>query len=752
MADLKLDLLNNFNEALRAYAREKNIAFDAFDDLTDRDTVTALTKAGQIYQDVVNFLEDNQLYSGRVNKIFSLDKSDIEAMLPSFESVKSGLVSNFDAIMSLVSKHTPENQVASIAKQVAAALYEYSNKSISRTHFAGIEGKAVNNLTPLSSVYPSGALSTVDMASGMPSMEAFGASIDTVVPDLRMAITVVLLKPHKGITSRMIHRRTLTGAVIQYVIHQDEAYNLVSSQDNASAVRNSFNHRSNILNLYRNPESVDMTLTPIVPLLANDEDSALVEDGVIKFGKHINLFDLSMIPGKVGFDRANYTDLVSEGVMLDKLFVDINGEKYAFELSTHTRSRLLPALAQESYSGERETKMTFRVAMDKNSEQRDGTPTTVFADVEGDQEYVKVVVELAAFIDLMTADAHGMADGYLEAASARKGVEASDTLKNLVDGLTLTLEGFSFDAKFSEENLRKVDRACRSLTYMISYEQPQGKTIIVDFAMGQTMPEHVLNVAQEVQAIGIDHRNLQLFIKTMNDVHNRNIAEEKDERYMENYKGNTVARSFVSGQRVNPYIFFGTIDLNAVVNVRTSDLFGDLRQYMDSYLTKMFSVMHWKSLYIQQLDNGEVPRYKVLTSTPIIENLLSIPHIHQHMMADGMKAEGMYADKVPGEPIEYTRKLPSGVILECISSSFHYLKDKMIIVPFRAGEPSSELNFAHEWDQGQFVANYTPTDGYNQVNRRVFMNTREFPIITNGLGAILNILNLEEKLPDITKA
>ena len=82
MADLKLDLLNNFNEALRAYAREKNIAFDAFDDLTDRDTVTALTKAGQIYQDVVNFLEDNQLYSGRVNKIFSLDKSDIEAMLP----------------------------------------------------------------------------------------------------------------------------------------------------------------------------------------------------------------------------------------------------------------------------------------------------------------------------------------------------------------------------------------------------------------------------------------------------------------------------------------------------------------------------------------------------------------------------------------------------------------------------------------------------------------------------------------------
>ena len=99
--------------------------------------------------------------------------------------------------------------------------------------------------------------------------------------------------------------------------------------------------------------------------------------------------------------------------------------------------------------------------------------------------------------------------------------------------------------------------AARSLTTMITYELPQGKTIVVDFSMQQALPEHVLNVAQEIQSIGIDHRNVQMFMKTMKSVYDRVINERSDPNYKENYGGHDVNSAFVSGTKVNPEIFLG---------------------------------------------------------------------------------------------------------------------------------------------------------------------------------------------------
>ena len=77
------------------------------------------------------------------------------------------------------------------------------------------------------------------------------------------------------------------------------------------------------------------------------------------------------------------------------------------------------------------------------------------------------------------------------------------------------------------------------------------------------------------------------------------------------------------------------------------------------------------------------------------------------------------------------------------------MKNKILLVPYRPNDPSSDLNFGQNHDGGQFVANYMPTDGNNAVNRRVFVNTREFPIILCPIGAIFTIEGLETILPDI---
>lgn len=74
--------------------------------------------------------------------------------------------------------------------------------------------------------------------------EAFGVTMDQVIPDLKAALTVTLLKPHKGIMSRFMHRKTVAGSVISYVINYDEYYDLAASQNKEDSVRNSFDHLS----------------------------------------------------------------------------------------------------------------------------------------------------------------------------------------------------------------------------------------------------------------------------------------------------------------------------------------------------------------------------------------------------------------------------------------------------------------------------------------------------------------------------
>ena len=111
----------------------------------------------------------------------------------------------------------------------------------------------------------------------------------------------------------------------------------------------------------------------------------------------------------------------------------------------------------------------------------------------------------------------------------------------------------------------------------------------------------------------------------------------------------------------------------------------------------------------------------------------------------------LFKNKDLNSPVEYSRVLMSGVKIDVITSAFYYLENIMMIIPYIEGDPNNVMQFAHNWDMGQFVANYTPVDN-NQVNRRVFMNTREWPIVTCPIGAIVHVQNLENKFPDLRRA
>lgn len=721
--------------------------------------VTDRTTIGRVYNAVVQMMNESSLYGSRqYDNTFAFEnRSAMESM--------SAVDYNADRVSSLTDKlydlcqiaQTPATETMETMRSLQQVLHRYLGHTVQMDHWSKDNSNS-QNLTAMNSVYPSGALSDVSFDNKAPGQEAFGATMDTVLPDIRMAMTVVLLKPHKGIMSRLIHRRTIAGSVIQYVINNDEFYDLTKSQDKSGEVRNSWSHRIPIVALYRNPNPVNMQLQPIIPQKALDvDDKYLVADGIMKFNVEVNMFDLTLDPQKIGYNNVNYTDLVSENVVVDSVYFNISNaagtviEQYKANTSSIKNARLnMPA--QVDNSGERVTNLQLIVQMNKNTAMSNGQANALFSSIQPDADYhVEVVMTVAPRINLMTAIAEATSHARLSVGKKTATAIVPGAVQDMVtgsDAYTVELVGYSLDAKFSEENLRKTNMSIRSLTYTAQYELPQGKSIVVDFSMQQSVPEHVLNTAQEVQAIGIDHRNLQAFLKLMREVHDQGKIEDADPLYRDRNNGRSLNTTFISGQRVNPTVIMNTIDLTRVVNIRSSDLLGDIRQFMDSFINKTISLLHWRSLYTQQLDNGEIPTYKVLTSGPIIENLFSIPHIHNHLHPQGMEAEQIFRQKKHGEPIEFTRVLPSGVKLECISTPFKYMQNQIMIIPFRSGDAASELNFAHNWDGGQFVANYTPVD-QNQVNKRVYMNTREWPIPTCPCGVLIRIEGLETIHPNI---
>ena len=191
---------------------------------------------------------------------------------------------------------------------------------------------------------------------------------------------------------------------------------------------------------------------------------------------------------------------------------------------------------------------------------------------------------------------------------------------------------------------------------------------------------------------------------------------------------------YVSSQLVRPVVYLGTIDLANVDSVRSSDVLGDIRQYVEWELLNYISLIYQNSFYKHQLNAGEKPMFKVFTSSVILENIFSIPHIHNHLNTES---------PVDGSSVEYRRVLPNGTILDCVTCTFNYMRDKVVMIPYRENAPEDILNFGHNWDYGTFVAHYNPQLD-NAVNKRVFSNTRSMVIPTNPMGLYLDVHHLDE--------
>lgn len=566
---------------------------------------------------------------------------------------------------------------------------------------------------------------------GVPSQESFGAQSDKVLPDLPAAMAITMLLFIKGFTDRIIHRRTSNSPYITYVMPWGEIYNISDANDKDHKVRNDGDHRKTVISLYADASPVDNQLQLIVPLSSNDTEGVLFADGIVKFNNRANLFDLSMIPGKYGYTHINNTDLVSENVVVDSIFVKLaqGSTEEIFQIDLHDAfGSALTMRANPQIASLRSALVKYVAKFGKNTKTYTGNTSTLLAACT-DTDFVKVRFTGAFEISLQTADAEAV--GSLQVTPFNRDGSAVDpAVATLVNGLTASLVGYTLDARFSEENLRKSNLGALTNVKTFQSEISNGRMIFVDSSLQQDIPEFTMPLVTELISLGQDHRTLEMIVRTMKHVYNRSHEENANPGMRDRL--DTVGFNFVSGQKIRPMVVMDVIDINNVDTIRSSDIYGDVRNYVEYELMKKLADLFSYTYYRYQIQGK--PKFKVLTSSAILDLILAVPHIHNHLNIDPASAPSN---------VEFQRILPNGTELDIITTTFAAVRNKMIVIPYIDNAPEDEKNFGHNWDYGLFSSYYTPQ--FEQgVHKRWLTCARHMIYPTDPIGGYFEIAGLDQ--------
>lgn len=566
-----------------------------------------------------------------------------------------------------------------------------------------------------------------------PGTEAFGANIDKVIPDVRTTLAVTLLQFHRGLLDRVIHRRSSGSPYVHYTMPYAEIYDMLKSYDDDHNVRNEGDHRQTFLSLYNNPAPVSNELQVIVPLKANDVDDLLIADGVVRTDKRVNLFDLSVLKNQIGKDHYNYTDLVSENVRLQSIIVRVsNGAltetiELPVDKLNDARLNMLP---NTNDSGNRGTIIEHDLAFKKSQKTSDGNDSAIFAGLT-DTDYIKARIVFTAQINLKYSDVQGYGFISFQAYNVN-GTAVDQAVSTLAANLTMDVIGYSIDARYSEENLRKSNLAINSHIRTFDFEISNGRNIMVDYALDEQAPNYLMSLVTEAISLGQDHRGIDVIVSTL--MHVYNVTNEENDDPQLRSRLDKIGFQYPAGQLVQPAVYINVIDLTDVDNIRSGDFLGDLRSFVELFFMHHFALLYANTFYKHALNAGEAPLFKVFTSPIILELCFSIPHYHNHLNR---------TESVDGSTVEYRRVLPDGTILDCVTSTFNYLRDKIVCIPYRENDPESVLNFGSNWDYGTYVANYTPQMN-NAAWKRIFANARTMVIPTNPIGMYFSVKGLDK--------
>lgn len=707
---------------------------------TENLTSIETQRINSIWKNVINFLQDNKLVLGQEDIV---DVNNPTNVLNSNITIND--IGSTEIISLVEACKVPADYKIAAAKAVAHCIEKYKSSNMVAEHFSNKKGshdkaKFDGDILDLNNIYSTEMIESGYYSDPSMALEAFGVSSNNTILDAKIAIAVTIMKFHKGILTRLLPNIPTNSNVVIYDVDRYELYDFNQAGAATAAERYDGAHRIPFIELHGNPSPANTSAKEIIVKEANDTSADLVmQDGYLHLNKQANMFDLAKDAGVPGYEHIDYTDLVGEGVKLSSIVYNLvyddgattqYNELVELVVADRQGSRFVMT-ANSADASDRVCNLEFVEVEDNATIKMDVTASQALALLDANHT-VSLNFTVNGKVNLKTSYINVLAS--LNATLITKdGTTVLPAQETIFNNMTITPFAYKIAATYNEENLRKTSSSMRIMNKTIGYEIPGTKNVSITHSLIQPKPDSLISGISDLMRIGNDDRGVKLIIDAMDNVFTRVQQEAMSEVPYDK----RVMNEFVAGNKVLPYVFKDTVNVSPdVMAMRSAERLSDVRGLVEEKLLHILTLLYNKSYYLQALPPGTRPVFKVLTSGYLKDVVLDVPYYTT--IVDQTPAE-----KAGDEVIEYRRILSNGTELQIISSNFEYLADKMLIVPVIPSMPQSELNFGHNWDRGSFVVSITAfmnRSGFKEI----IANSREFPIVTNPVGAFVEFANLSD--------
>lgn len=660
------------------------------------------------------FLQDKGIVSATEGLNGVLEPST-SFSIESLESIDEAAIASLieDANVPEAHRVAAAQEVAIIIGRAGVAGGDSTTMLSEHLHSLSADDTARRNVIGFEDFLPASVQSS--FISGSAGLEQFGVNTNKVTADIVSSITVSLMKWHGLIAPRMFPTIASANPLVQYKRAEYMVYDLADSENEVFPV----------IELYDDPTRVSNKLKLIEVVAAGN--AAIDIDGFIPLDTDLNILAVSTVADKYGTSTFNRSDLVADDARLDKIQISIadsdgaNPEYFVINVPA-SRGRL--HRVPNAKASARSTSVVYSAGMVAATAPLAGGASAQLAAILGSTgDVMNLKFRLTPTIDIATGDS-SVYGNFALAFSKPNGDETTDTTDTSTK--VVTILGVGLDARYNEENARKASIVSTQEVRLLEFEVPPGRAFSADRshaadATGANQQMQVANL-RRLAAIGQDIVALDAINGFMDTVKDETAAYELDS------KNNPRPGTFYpAGGKVNPCVIEKTLDFTSI---NTFDD-GHLEDAVSSRVAVVFNAavadMCTKSYLRQQMVPGSKLVMRCLCSGEILSKIISL----------GAKPTQA------SEEIEYAMELSDGTILEFVTTTFSQIGNDILMVPYIAGAPSSDLNFAHNRSCGTVVVAF---DASNETAsyKRMMATVREAPIGTNIVGVRITVSGIAD--------
>jgi len=718
--------LNSWKQQLRGVAQNSGLSLGA------AFTLAAATES---------FLSSNSLVASVTNAagLEYFDKP-MTVIRGAEERIDLAAVENFViGTIESMSGSTQNNRLDRTNPRIAAAIEAATLGVMGHLHstnanFADAKGGvAGTECIALGSLFGNGGVNAVtnDIAAG----ESFGEGIDSVVTDVRLSISLTMLRVFKSLIDRILPRIATEETVVVTKIANGDVYDLAASQNPNADIRYSNAIRTPLIRLMRDPSFVDTTAKRVELFMENDDSTnpVLVHQNLVKVGVPFNMFKLGVSSNTVGYDNLNWTDIIGEGAYVREVWIAVTDGTTTEYIPVRTEYQAASRLVQRTNtndSADREAAPRIQRVIPSTAVTAAGTASSLLS-VLGDAG-AEIDLNFTMKLNLKTGASTGYGSLNAQLFPAA-GTTVADAVNTAYNKLSFSLFAFEPFAQYSEENMRKANISARVTQKEQSFYIPVSRMYTAEYSIKDTegkSAEDIIKILNDIMSLGNDAKAVRMIGECLNNVYNR-LKHEETDPLIDWY--NSVAQDFLAGTLCNPNVWRGVLDVSNAVVMRETERNSDMHSLVMNRLNAIIADSQLTSLYLNQLNPGEKAVYRLVTTPTIIATLLAIK-TYFNELNDTRVEEAPSAD--------YSFYLPNGSRIDCVATSYKNFEGLMLIVPVRDADPESVISFGKNLDRGIFAGKFTFNNAM-AVTQRAVANSREVVYPTNPIGMIISVKGLD---------